>query len=242
MMAPDKLPIRAIANQAISDASLVFRTAPGLSIYAFVVFLIAVFLVPGEESELQDFVSDFVPILISCALLTPYYVAIHRLLILDEEPSFGQISPPARRFWYFLGASSLLALIDHSLFVAASLLNAPLGWITYTAVWIFMALAVVLWFPAIAVDAQPQTLSAAVEQARGLFLRLLGVFWLVFAPIWALFVIGSLIIPPMGPVFGSLALFFTLTAFVSVASRTWQWRQGIHSVKPAPASRRRARR
>jgi hypothetical protein len=45
---------------------------------------------------------------------------------------------------------------------------------------------------------------------------------MIATPIWAVFIIGSALMP-VGPLLAPLCLFFTWTACISLASRAWQW-------------------
>lgn len=224
-----KLPVRSIANTALRDLGHVLRTMPAMSAYALAVFVVVSLIAPTTEYEPQHLVRDLSRelgrVIAEAALLTPYYIAVHRLLILDERPGASDVLPGHARYWRFFAASCVLGGLYWLTVVPAAFFNSFLWWLLSFVVSTGLGLILTLWFPAIAVDAAEGDIVSAFRRSGKLFFRLLAALWMIVTPIWAAFFIGSALMPPVAWLFAGLALFFLWTACISLASRAWQWQQ-----------------
>jgi hypothetical protein len=227
--ASEKLPVRSIANTALRDLGHVLRTMPGMSAYALAVLVVVSMIAPTTEYEPQHLVRDLSRelgrVIAEAALLTPYYIAVHRLLILDERPDAPNFHPGTARYLRFFAASCVLGVLYWLTVVPAAFFNSSLWWLGSFFVSTALGGMLALWFPAIAVDAADADIVSAFQRSGKLFFRLLAALWMILTPIWAAFFIGSALMPPAAWLFAGLALFFLWTACISLASRAWQWQQ-----------------
>jgi hypothetical protein len=168
------------------------------------------------------------------ALVTPYFIAVHRFILLGEVTRHYQVHWDDRRFQLFFGwAFTLFVLtrlmsLDHVL---------PQHWMFKFIVLVagvtiaVVASRVTIMFPAIAVDAPGADPRHAFEDTRGHGWYIFFLFLVPFIPsllVVALIGAASLVFRTVGglvvlvPVVG-LASIVWLTMAVVIASRLYQW-------------------
>jgi hypothetical protein len=168
------------------------------------------------------------------ALLTPYFIAVHRFVLLGEVTHRYRLQWDDRRFQLFFGWAftmfvlSRLALLDHAL---------PHHWMFHFLAFVAAATFSVLFtritimFPAIAVDAPRADPWLAFEDTKGHGWYIFFLFLIPFIPSVLLVVIARIAAAVIGSLGGylllmllvSLAGIVWLTMAIVIASRLYQW-------------------
>jgi hypothetical protein len=167
-------------------------------------------------------------------LLTPYFIAVHRFVLLGEVTRHYRLQLGDRRFQVFFGWAfamfvvSRLALLEHAL---------PHHWMFHllalAAVVAFGVLftRITILFPAIAVDAPRADPWLAFEDTKGHGWYIFFLFLIPFIPsvlLVAIVGLAATVSRSLGgyvllvPIFG-LASIVWLTMAVVIASRLYQW-------------------
>jgi hypothetical protein len=168
------------------------------------------------------------------ALVTPYFIAVHRFILLGEVTRHYRLPWDDRRYQLFFGWAFTLVVLTR----LASLVHVlPQHWMfKFIAVVATVAVGVVfsrvtIMFPAIAVDAPSADPRHAFEDTRGHGWYIFFLFLVPFIPsvlVVALFGAVAAVFRSLGglmvlvPVAG-LAGIIWLTMAVVIASRLYQW-------------------
>jgi hypothetical protein len=175
---------------------------------------------------------------VQALFLTPYIVAIHRFIVLDEIAPSYRANFGGERFMRFYGWTLALT----ACFVIPLLLTRalPLGddvRAVFTAaigiIVLIFALRVVIIFPAIAVDAPGATLVNAIADTKGFALRIFLLGLLVIVPFVVAIIVVAIVFGLLvgfedretiaSTFVGSIVEAVSLTAFVVMASRIFGW-------------------
>jgi hypothetical protein len=168
------------------------------------------------------------------ALLTPFFIAVHRFVILGEVTHTYRLQWEDRRFLLFFGwgftifAISRLLLIGHVL---------PRHWMFQSIAFVLAVAACVMFtrvtilFPAIAVDAPGATPRNAFEDTKGHGWYIFFLFLVPFIPSALVMILLSGVAVLLQPVAGRILLLplaglagaLWLTMAVVIASRLYQW-------------------
>jgi hypothetical protein len=177
--------------RAYRDLFHAIRTLWKLAAIAFLI-LIANGLIQHilfeERAERIGLVAGFLLGAAQQFLLMPYYLAVHRLIILDEVTHAYRIAPGElafQRFYWLSLAFDLLFFLPTIMAPVLSLarvryqlaLSAALGVIT-----IYLVLRLIIIFPAFAVDAPGATLKNAYADTKGWTWRILGIVVVAHLP------------------------------------------------------------
>jgi hypothetical protein len=236
---------------AYRDLAFVARELSSLVMIAFAVVGGARFPVAWLAASLPprstaSVLLGFVSGLVVTFLLTPYFIAIHRLIILGEGRPGYALNPWTARFqYYFTLWAAFSAATAAPLFVlqawtvervAAEVLFANVV-LALTMAWVIAVMVAGLrlfaLFPAIAVDAPGATIGNAFADSRGNAWRIFAIAFLAALPILLL---GALVqgMTARGPDSGPVGLVvhaavegivgtIELTVFVVIASRLFLW-------------------
>jgi hypothetical protein len=182
--------------------------------------------------------------------MTPYIIAVHRLIILEEIAPSYVLRPGEPRFQKFFGWSLLLWACELGLLGVFALLSAPMLLILPTASALFILITltfatifILCWaisrlsilFPAIAVDAAGANWRTVMADTRGYAWQILLIGLLASLPFVAVgivlwFSVGRKTIPGIDEVVGLASI----TLMVVIASRLYQ-RLGNRVNQPAVA-------
>jgi hypothetical protein len=181
-----------------------------------------------------------------CFLLTPFFLAVHRFVLLGEEPKRYDFKPSSPRFQSFFGWLAVIAFLASCPAILASLAEAkgyyigrpPAGldpWISRTAstvAWLVFQQLLVL-FPAVAVDAPGAGWQNAISDTRNRIWYAIAVTMLPFIPVGLLGIASVALLKAWmtpgsltGMVAGLLSLgtlfLITSTLIAVIASRLYQ--------------------
>jgi len=176
-------------------------------------------------------------------LLTPFLVAVHRFVLVDDVAGHYAIEPHNPRFWRFFVWSLVLTflLFGPSLLLLSStqLLGLPvtIAFICVTvslSVTNIVCLRLAILFPAIAIDAPGATASNALADTRGFAVDIFLIYLLAALPIVAIdFVLRGLNLPMMiGTVVDGILDVIALVLLVVITSRVFQ-ALGDRTLRPA---------
>jgi hypothetical protein len=176
-------------------------------------------------------------------LLTPFLIAVHRFVLVDDIAGYYAIEPHNPRFWRFFVWSLVLTflLLGPSLLLLSSAL--PLGLpatIAFICVTVSLIVAIIvclrlaILFPAIAIDAPGATASNALADTRGFAVDIFLIYLLAALPIVAIdFVLLGLNLPTMiGTVIDGILDVIELVLLVVITSRVFQ-ALGDRTLRPA---------
>jgi hypothetical protein len=161
--------------------------------------------------------------------LAPFYLAIHRHIILDEVADGYSVAVEEPRFQRTFGCC--LALYAITLVPSTALSVVPReGFSAFLAVCLVLlglsfATRVMLVFPAVAVDAPGATFRNAYDDSRGQFWRIAGAILTTLAPlVIASAVIASAFGEDSGQrkIFDGMATILGLALTIALASRLYQ--------------------
>jgi hypothetical protein len=239
-MSPSLPSIPQAVGLAYRDLAAVIRDLASLVAIAFVVMvatevwtaLIASTL-PMETNA--PLLIGFASGLVSTFLLTPYFIAIHRFIILGEAGSYALTARELRFQLYFTCWAAFSAATAAPLFLMRVL---PTGLLlSLTVIWFIVVMVVglrlLILFPAIAVDAPGATVTNALSDTKGMTWRIFIISLLGVLPIM---LVGALI-HRAGGVAGDQSAFvmvlrlaaaavasmLQVTLIVVIASRLYQW-------------------
>jgi hypothetical protein len=185
-----------------------------------------------------------------CFLLTPFFLAVHRFVLLGEEPIRYDFKPSSPRFQMFFGWFAVCVVLASFPAILAALAETkgpvyyvgrpPAGldpWISRTAstvAWLVLQQLIVL-FPAVAVDAPGAGWQNAISDTRGHIWYALAVTILPFIPIgllglagvsllktWAWATPGSRIGLVASLLWLGAILLIALTLLAAIATRLYQ--------------------
>jgi hypothetical protein len=237
------------AFQAWRDVGRVFRELPGAALIALAVMVLVgaaqELLAPAPDdlgSSGFDLVAAIAAMLAQTFLITPYLIAVHRLIILNERAAHYALTPGEprfRRFFVWSLAMSLAVLIP---FLIALLLTHSPGaraivMLVCAIALVYVTLRIILLFPAIAVDAPGATWANAWADSKGSAGRILLMLLLAALPIIVALFLLTLVISVSAVMAGGLTaqrLVFAAamagaggmvgyTLVVVIASRLYEW-------------------
>jgi hypothetical protein len=187
---------------------------------------------PPNAAVLLVFVTGLVQVL----LLTPYFIAIHRFILLGERATTYALAPREPRFQLFFtvwAAFLTLALAPSFVLNASRETGRVLG-----AVWglvvMIAGLRMIVLFPAIAVDSPGATPAQALAATKGHAWRIFGVVILAALPLMVGLVLVGRVMGVVGDSFGFVGTLLVravdaaigtveMTLFNIVAARFYQW-------------------
>lgn len=228
---------------AYSDLARVGRSLGGVAAIALVIVLVSdlgerLLLAPGPESGNDVTLASYVVGLVQTLLVTPYLLAVHRLVVLDETTRTYALTPFSdRRIQvYFLCWAVLSTLATAPGFLPSlAALDQPVGGligfavIGYLAGVMVLGLRMTLLFPAVAVDAPGVGFEAALADAKGHVWRIFATGLVAGLPLMVFAYLTPSIFGSTGggALFASLLrsfiAFVLLTQFVVISSRLYVW-------------------
>jgi hypothetical protein len=173
-----RLPIWRGVRLAYRDIGRVARAMPrlvGVVLIILLTFNLLELVIPRSVFELP--LADFVFGAARLFMLTPFLIAVHRYILLDEVAPHYHLAPQEGRFLRFFA----WALVPALLLAAGSYMQAllttaglPSGVVSLTAgvvliVGLFVILRLLILFPAIAVDAPGASARKAFADTQGFF-------------------------------------------------------------------------
>jgi hypothetical protein len=170
-MALGRLPIVRAVRVAYGDLARVVTTMPTLILIAFAIDVAAKligYIGPAHGMAMHAF--SAVIGLGKSWLLTPFFIAVHRFILVDEIADRYPLDPQDRRFARFFTWSLVLWLMTRFPAVAIGMLS-PIAAMSALAVLMIIAAVVgvrlIVLFPAIAVDAPGATPANAFADVQG---------------------------------------------------------------------------
>jgi hypothetical protein len=168
-------------------------------------------------------------------LLTPFFIAVHRFIILDEVTRGYVLDANDPRFFRFFAWSLMFTAIGTGMVLLQKVMQAvgmplPITVVVDVVVVVtIIGLRLTVLFPAIAVDARGATASNAFADTRGNAFRIFVIFAVAYLPFVAL----SFALTPWGPGVGhalppvahvilSTLYAAALPLFIAIASRIVQ--------------------
>ena len=228
---------------AYRDLGTVLLALGRLSIIAIVIgtgIEIAALMLPSRSAQpsLATLIA-FVLNLIEGFLLTPYLIAVHRLIVLGEVTKNYRFAPNEPRFQQFFGWSVALTLAWFVLVFVVTLLKAT-GVMLQTVVmlvalilFLIVSLRLTIIFPAVAVDAPGATWQNVVADTKGHVWRIFWINLVAFLPLAVVAVVlefsvsgrtTALSAPNIASVIVSAVLGVAgRMLFVVIASRFYLW-------------------
>ena len=188
---------------------------------------------------------DLVWSVVHAFLLTPYFIAVHRFIILDEGTRGYELAPSQTRFQRFFGWSLALALMWFASTLIATSLVQSTGARTalsfaFVVIAAIVSIRLITLFPAIAVDDPDAGWRKAAVDTRGHAGHVFGVVVLSALPIIVPVTVGVLIGLWLSPatrfpawtaveaITGGAVYLLVITIGIAVASRLYQ-RLGAHA-------------
>jgi hypothetical protein len=224
------------AKFAWIDVGRVISGMPAMTIAAGVIGLIYAGFDISMSNWHNATISSFRGLLISAVVgvvwtffLTPFYLAIHRYIILGEVKSMYSIEFGEPRFQRFF----LYSLVLYALALAPSLVLVMSGTngvgitiaLGLTLVMVFVATRVIVLFPAIAVDSLGASFGNAFGDTQGNFWRIFGIVLVTIAPI---LIVSVIVIVSVGEqsavakIFSAIASMLNMAITIALASRLYQ--------------------
>jgi hypothetical protein len=168
-------------------------------------------------------------------LITPYYIAVHRFIILGEVTTNYQLTPGEPRFLHFFGWLLVISALGVVLLVPQLIstvfdpaIRAVLLIVNLIVVAV-VVLRVIILFPAVAVDAPGASWSRAMADTRGYTWRIFFIVLLATLPlVFVSQIVGRSLAAPLLTVQVALAIFngairvISLTLVVVIASRLYE--------------------
>jgi hypothetical protein len=172
-------------------------------------------------------------------LLTPYFIAVHRFIILHEATQGYELAPSQTRFQRFFGWSVALSLVWFVVSLIGTLTEPSIGLhvivvFALLVIGAIVSLRLITLFPAIAVDAPGASWKMAAATTRGHAWHILGVLILSALPMIVPAVAGLLIGFWLNPatrfpawtaveaIAGGAVSLLSITIGIAVASRLFQ--------------------
>lgn len=224
-----QLPILSSVVTVYRDVVAAARAMPILFLAAAVVLFVFNILDLGsfpylKERPLALFLIEVGIRLAESFLLTPFLIAIHRFILLDEHARGYPLEPLSARFeryyvWslllWFLMAS--VSLVVRPLVLGASPVVGLAIQFTATVMVAFVALRLSILFPAIAADAPAASSPNAFADTGGHVIRILLVLALAILPAIAVFFAMGLALFSPNAIEGEFSLGSALFAALTVA-------------------------
>jgi hypothetical protein len=247
-MSAQKPPVFQTVTTAYRDVGRVIQAMPvltGTMIAILIAFnLASLFFLPvpslGGFLSLGDLIL-FAAGAVQSFLLTPFLIAVHRFILLDQVTGQYALAPQEPRFFRFFGWS--LVITSLSLFPAAmqswlGVLGSPEAFtgiltLVIMVLCFFVTFRLTILFPAIAIDAPGATAANAYADSKGNVWRIFFIFFLTILPFvllaLGLFFLGlistSRDISPLriaGQILTAIIGVPAYALFVAVASRLFQ--------------------
>jgi hypothetical protein len=244
-MADGKLPIIRAVGLVLRDIIRVAQSMPGLTLTATAILFAFNVLDLLTAPHLPD--GPLVPLLKEVGLrvaesflLTPFLIAVHRFILIDETTARYAIAPRSPRFERFFAWSVLIWLLTASVSLLRPLAEGVptgigIGAVVVASVAVFViSLRLTILFPAIAIDAPGASVSNTFADTRGHVIGMLLIFLLANLPVVVFFVLVMLLFPikaiesgfsaatiPFAAVLGVFQLVI-YTTMVAAASRIFQ--------------------
>jgi hypothetical protein len=231
-----RLRVLRVVGTAYGDLGRVLRAMPSLVAIALAIVVAravpAAFL--AQPTDLLGHVIDFGLEAAQDFLLTPFFLAVHRYIILDEVAGGYVLDWRDQRFVRFFvwslafTAASAVMVAAQDFILAGPFVIAIVLDIALFIVLAYAALRLTILFPAIAVDAGGATASNAVADTQGNVLRILLIFTLAYLP----FLVLSFAVawpfteesqpPPAASILAAVIAAPALPLIIAVASRIFQ--------------------
>jgi hypothetical protein len=243
-MAQPMPPIGAAVRLAYGDLARIPSALGRVAVVALTIVLVGdqaerLLLAPGADSGNGTALASFVIGLVQTLLITPYLVAVHRFVVLDEITPAYVLAPVSDRRTqvYFLCWAALSVLATAPAFLPPlSEVEQPIGGFIGFAVLGYLAgvmifgLRMTLLFPAVAVDAPGASFASALADARGHVWRFFATGLLAGVPLMTVAYLAQNILGTSneGTAFvvslvRSVVAFVLLTQFVVISSRLYMW-------------------
>jgi hypothetical protein len=251
MAASGQLPVMQAARMAYRDVFRALSAMPGLVLIALLVTLAfalvqILFFTGVFETPVVGALTSFLFGAAQSFFLTPYLIAVHRFILIDEVTSHYALDPQAPRFMRFfawtvaLSALAGVATLIHEILILIGLgqFLAVTVLIVLMVVVVFIGMRLTILFPAIAVDAPGATAENAFADTKGHAWRIFLIGIVVILPFIVVAVVAALATVPFALSDPNAAnappspLFLIVTAvvagviglplFVAIASRIFQ--------------------
>ncbi len=247
-MSAHKPPVLQTVKTAYRDVWRVIHAMPvlvGSMIAILIAFnLASLFVLPAPSLGNFHSINDLILLAagaVQSFLITPYLIAVHRFILLDQVTGRYALSPQEPRFFRFFGWSlviTTLSLIPAALQAWLGTLKSPdaLTAILTFAIMIacfFLTFRLTILFPAIAIDAPGASAANAYADSKGSVWRIFFIFFLTILPFVALalglFFLGLIStdrdVSPLriaGQIASAIVGVPAYALFVAVASRIFQ--------------------
>jgi hypothetical protein len=247
-MSAQKPPVFQTVTTGYRDVGRVIHAMPvlaGTMMAILIAFnLVSLFFLPapspGEFLSLSDLIL-FAAGAVQSFLLTPFLIAVHRFILLNQATGQYALAPQEPRFFRFFGWSLVitsLSLLPAALQTWLGVLGSPgvlTGILTFVIMVLcfFLTFRLTILFPAIAIDAPGATAANAYADSKGNVWRIFFILFLSILP-FVLFALGlfflglistSKDISPLriaGQILTAIVGVPAYVLFVAVASRLFQ--------------------
>ncbi len=230
-------PILTATAIAYRDCGRALRAMPNLALMAFAVpLVVSVFnvlvvyrVVPATSLLGRDIMG-----LVSIFLLVPFYIAVHRFIILDEVTPRYVLDPRDVRFQLFIGWLAVISILSNLVGALSSSIGGRYPVLQIVAIIAAIAMCVAslrltVLYPAIAVDAPGATWRNAVRDTKG---HALYIFFLLLTPMVPVFaaMVAVMLVKVLRPsvamsllalVLVSFGVMVMSTVLIAVASRLY---------------------
>ena len=243
MTAAGRLPVIAVVVMGYRDLVRVMRTLRSTVIIALLLVLAVrvaelTILAQLKQVPVLGVVVSLAVGAVRGFLLTPFLIAVHRFVILDEITRGYVLDVHDPRFFQFFVWSLALtvfaigALILMALLALVAALSVTIGVLVEIAVIAFamiVMLRLTILFPAIAVDAPGANAPNAFADTKGHVLAIFLIFFVAFLPPTGIYLAISVLFGTIGDPSSLIATIvttalsaLTLPLFVALASRIFQ--------------------
>ena len=196
-MASGRLPVLRAVRVAYEDVARVLMTMPTLVVIALAIDLVADLMrLLGPPGGMPMLAFGVVIGLGTTWLLTPFVIAVHRLILVDEVADRYRLDPQDQRFsrfftwslvlWVMLALPSIIirVLMMPMPVISPSAVGSALAVLTIVAA--VLSLRLMVLFPAIAVDAPGATPANAAADMHGCVLDVFLICSLAVLPVMAI--------------------------------------------------------
>jgi hypothetical protein len=235
-MAFGRLPVMRAVRVAYGDLAHVLTAMPGLILIALAIDLaadLAMRFRPAHGMAMIAFAS-VIGLGKSC-LLTPFFIAVHRFILVGEIADRYRVDPQDRRFARFFTWSLVLwlmlvflpALAIETLSLPLALISPTMAMSTLALVMIvaaFVSVRLIVLFPAIAVDAPGATPANAFADMQGFAFDVFLICLLAILPVVSVeqMLIGMRAQTFAAVIFDTLVNLVVRVLVIVVASRAFQ--------------------
>lgn len=235
-------PVSQAVAGAYRDLRTVLLALGRLSVIAIMIATgieIAALMLPGRSAPSLATLIAFVLNLVEGFLLTPYLIAVHRLIVLGEVTKSYRFAPNEPRFQQFFGWSVALTLAWFVLMFVVTLLKATpvmlqiVVMLVALVLFLIVSLRLTIMFPAVAVDAAGATWQNVVADTKGYVWRIFWIDLVAFLPLGVVAVVlefsvsgrmAAISAPNIASVIVSAVLgVLGRMLFVVIASRFYLW-------------------